>query len=470
MISSYVTCRAVARLVAIGLLSTIFPASFVSADTLRSVVSEALETNPELAAIRFNRDAIDHELRAARGLGLPTIDVRANYGRHRDSLKTPLGVETTDSMHRHRDVEAILSQRLFDGFERTHEVARQKNRVESARWRVADTANSIALKAVQAYFEVMRSEAVLHAARRNLSSLQGLLARVNYRVDAGHSDAAEQTEAGSRVASARAIVAEALVRHGDAKALFRAVVGRGPGQLNGAAVPRGAMPRSVAAAVAIAREAAPSVIATQHDAIAAEAAVGTAHSRLYPKLNAELATYHGKGIDQRNDRDLDARAMLVVRWNIFNGGINRARILEARARAGEASNISANTQRIIERETRVSWNAMIGADARVPALRRQLQLSRATFATYSEQFDSGSRRLLDLLDAQSEIFIAESSMHTEMFVGQFNAFRVLAATGQLVHSLGLELPFEATEPHAKFILDGWGSNVHSRETDVVVQE
>lgn len=430
------------------------------ADSLRSVVQEALETNPELAAIRFNREAIDHELRAARGLGLPTVDLKASYGRHRDSLKTPLGVENSDDWHKHRNIEGIVSQRIFDGFERTHEVARQKNRVESARWRVADTANSIALRTVQAYFEVLRASAVLEAARRNLSALRGIQARVNYRVDAGHGDEAESTEAGSRVAAARAILAEAKFRLADAKALFRAVVGRGPGRLTGGPFPRNALPRSVSAAVLMARETAPSVIATQHDTIAAEAAVGTAYSRLYPKLNAEFSTNHGKGIDQRGDRDLDARAMLVVRWNLFNGGIDKARILEARARAGEASNISANTQRIIERETRSSWNAMTAAHARTPALRRQLQLSRATFATYSEQFDSGARRLLDLLDAQSEIFIAESSLRTEEFVGTFNSYRVLAATGKLVTALGLELPYEATTPHRRFILDGWGAVVH----------
>ncbi len=452
--------RTQARLLSAALLSVTLGVASASAETLRSVVAEALETNPELTAIRFNRDAIDQELRAARGLGLPTVDLKSNIGRHRDSLKTSLGTETTDAWHPHRNVSAIVSQRLFDGFERSHEVARQKNRVESARWRVTDTANSIALRTIQGYFEVLRSAAVLDAAKRNLSSLQRLRVRVNHRVDAGHGDAAERTEAGSRVAQARAILAEAKARYEDAKALFRSVVGRAPGRLQMASVPKRALPKSVAMAVAQAREAAPSVIATQHDAVAAEAAVGSAYSRLYPKLNAEFSTDHGKGIGQIGDRDLDARAMLVVRWNIFNGGINRARILEAKARAGEASNISANTQRIVEHETRVSWNAMVSAHTRVPALRSQLQLARATFATYSEQFDSGARRLLDLLDAQSEIFIAESSMRTEEFVGTFNAFRVLAATGQLVHALGLELPFEATNPHRKFILEGWGAMVH----------
>lgn len=443
------------QLLTASALLTATLATPVGADSLNAVVREALATNPELSAIRFNREAIDHELRAARGLGLPSVDLKSEIGRHRDSLKTPLGIENSDDWHSHRDISLIMSQRVFDGFERTHEVARQKNRVESARWRVADTANSIALRTVQAYFEVQRAHAVLAAAQSNLSALRGLRARVFARVDAGHGDAAEETEAGSRVANAKAVVIEAQARLNDAKALFRAVVGRAPGRLHGARVPTKALPSSVSAAVAEAKIAAPSIVATQHDTTAAEAAIGSAYSRLYPKLNLEVSTYHGKGIEQQSDRDLDARAMFVVRWNLFNGGINLARIREAKARAGEAAEIAANTQRIVERETRVSWNAMVSARGRVPQLRKQLQLARATRSTYSDQFDTGARRLLDLLDAQSEVFLAEAALRTEEFVGTFNAYRVLAAMGRLVWALGLELPYEATEPHRRSILDSW---------------
>lgn len=435
--------------------------TFAFSDTLPSVVREALETNPELGAIRYNRQAIDEELRAARGLGLPSVDLKAQTGRHRDSLKTPLGVENTDDWHNHRDVSLSLSQRIFDGFERDHEVARQKNRVESARWRVADTANSVALKAVQAYFETQRAEAVLAAARSNLSALMGLRSRVLQRVDSGLGNSAEETEAGSRVAQAQAIVAEAASRLEDAKALFRAVVGRAPVNLQPAAIPHKALPPSVEHAVAAARVAAPSVIATQHDAVAARAAVGSAYSRLYPKLNVELTSLHGKGTEQADDRDLDMRAMLVVRWSLFNGGINRARIREAYARSNEAVEINANTERVVERETRVSWNAIEAARVRVPALRRQLQLARATRATYSEQFDVGARRLLDLLDAQSEVFVADAALRTEEFVGRFNTFRVLAAMGRLVEAVGGAYPGEAVEPHEHWRVEFWKARVHS---------
>mgnify|MGYP000988193769 CR=1 FL=1 len=72
----------------IALVASTAPISPLAlADTLQGVVQETLETNPELGAIKFNRHAIDHELTAARGLVLPSSDVRADGGR-RHSLDT----------------------------------------------------------------------------------------------------------------------------------------------------------------------------------------------------------------------------------------------------------------------------------------------------------------------------------------------------------------------------------------------
>ncbi|HUS98445.1 MAG TPA: TolC family protein [Hyphomicrobiaceae bacterium] len=175
--------------------------------------------------------------------------------------------------------------------------------------------------------------------------------------------------------------------------------------------------------------------------------------------SVELSSYYGKGINEKDDRDLDARAMLVVRWSLFNGGINRARINEASERAGEARSIAENTRRVVERETRVSWNAMVSARARVPTMRQRLNLLRSTRSTYAQQFGTGARRLLDLLDAQNEVFVADAALRTEEFVGQYNSFRVLAAMGRLVWAMGLELPAEATQPHQRSILDGWATTV-----------
>ncbi len=424
------------------------------AQPLPEVVHRALETHPELGAIRFNRRAIDHELTAARGLRLPTADVRSSVGRHKDYTNTALGIETGE-FHRHREVSGVVYQRLYDGFEARHEEARQKNRVESARWRVNDTANSIALRVVQAYLELQRAAAVLSAARANLRAHQALMARVSARVDGGRGSSSDASEAIGRTANAQAIVAEAEARLRDADAMYRAATGGPPGALQPVATPAASMPGSAEQAVSEALVAAPSILATHHDVTAAQAAVGSAYARFHPRVNFELSTDHAWGNTEAGDRTIDTRAMVVVRWNLLNGGIDKARVWEAKARALEAGEISSNTQRIVEREVRTSWNAIVAANARVPALRRQLEQARLTRQAYGKQFNSGQRRLLDLLNIQGEAFVAEATLRTEEFSRLYNSYRLIAAMGRLVPALGIEMPAEGSVPHAPRVVDGW---------------
>lgn len=78
-----------------------------------------------------------------------------------------------------------------------------------------------------------------------------------------------------------------------------------------------------------------------------------------------------------------------------------------------------------------------------------------------EQFDTGQRRLLDLLDAQNEIFVVESSLRTEELIGVYSGYRLLASMGRLVPGLGLELPPEAAVPPAPNLIEGWRTEINA---------
>jgi adhesin transport system outer membrane protein len=311
----------------------------------------------------------------------------------------------------------------------------------------------------------LRSHAVRSAALSNHAQHKSLLSRVRARADAGKANDAEMSEAQARAANAAVLLAESETRARDAVAIFREAVGRDPGSLDAVGVPSASLPASVEVAVGEAVEAAPSVIATGYDTIAAQAAVGSAYSKFFPRVNLEGTADHAWGQNYNDDRNVEARAMVVVRWNLFNGGIDKARIWEAKARSFEAAEINANTRRIVERETRVSWSSMEGARIRVPEMKRQLELNRKRREAYYAQFDAGQRRLLDLLDVQSEVFLSESSLRTEELVGAFSAFRVLAAVGRLVPALGLDMPAEAAMPPAENLIEGWRTEVHAWPRD-----
>jgi outer membrane protein, adhesin transport system len=433
-----------AVILGLGLLA-LQGASPVFAENLGSVVRRTLDTNPELKALMHNRNAIDEELEAAKGLGLPSVDVRAAAGhRASEGSSVPAGGAHSYRERNRYEAGATISQRLFDGFETKSQVERQLNRVGSARSRVADTANAVALQATQAYLEIQRTTQVKAIASRNVAAHQALLEKVKARTTAGRGAGAEVNQAQARLLAARSALTEADARNKDAVSLFIAVVGsKPPAKLQAVKPPSNLLPKNVDEAVSHARKGSPAIIARMFDAQAASLAINVAKSEFYPKINAEFSADYAYDVDRTYGRRTDVSGMVVYRQNLYRGGIDSARVREARSRSEEAFSSADLIGRTVEREVRFSWTAMHSARTRSDIISRQLEQNRSVFKAYGEQFELGQRTLIDLLDVQNESFVNETTLATETFVSQFNVYRVLASMGRLVPALGAEYPEEA---------------------------
>jgi adhesin transport system outer membrane protein len=127
------------------------------------------------------------------------------------------------------------------------------------------------------------------------------------------------------------------------------------------------------------------------------------------------------------------------RW----GGADIAREREAFERLREAREVLRQIQRGAEEEARVAYNALVTARARVESLRAAVEAQRATRDVYAQQFDLGQRSLLDLLDAENELFVARSNLTTAEYTEMFGVYRVLAVTGDLLTTLDIDRPKES---------------------------
>jgi len=134
---------------------------------------------------------------------------------------------------------------------------------------------------------------------------------------------------------------------------------------------------------------------------------------------------------------------VVLRYNLFRGGGDIAREREAFARLKEARELVRVAQRDAEEEARVAFNALTTARARLVALRRGVEAQQATRDIYAQQFDLGQRGLLDLLDAENELFVDRSNLVTADLTERFAAYRVLAVVGTLLDALSIERPKQA---------------------------
>ena len=416
------------------------------AGTLEDSVRATLESNPDVGVVQADREAIDQELRQARAGYMPSIDLRGAAGPEytnstgtRERNTRPPGGDASTTLMRY-EFQITLSQMLFDGFATQSEVERQTSRIDSAAYRVQEAAEFVALDAIEAHLDVLRNQALVELARENLAEHRRLRGLVGQLEAQGASSIADVHQTDARVATAQTSLATAIGTLRDAEAGYISVVGVPADNLTEPVVPVGALPESQEAAAAKASIDNPTVLIANADIDVAQAELTGSRSGYYPRLDVQVGTAANKNLDGIKGGDVNAQALLVLRYNLFRGGADIAREREAFSRLREARESLRKAQRGAEKDARVAHNALTTAQARLESLRAAVEAQRATRDVYAQQFDLGQRSLLDLLDAENELFIARSNLTTAQYTEMFGVYRVLAATGDLLTTLKIDRP------------------------------
>lgn len=418
-----------------------------AAMTLNEAVELAITTNPDVGSVANNRRAIDEELRQGRALYLPQVDLRGATGAEYSDNATTLSQNRDHRTLWRKEASATLSQLLFDGFFADSEVEKQIARVESAAHRVNEASEFTGLDAVESYLEVLRHRTRVVIAEGNVTVHRQRLDQVRTRAEAGGGNIADVRQAEARLSNAESSLNQVRGDLRDAEALFIRVVGQAPDTLEDPVVPADVIPQDVETAVALAIENSPTVQFARSDVKAAEADVKQQNASLYPDVRLEIGGSANDDIDGRDGDEYDATALLVLRYNLYRGGADVARIREFKYRQAEALDRLRQNERKVAEDTRVSWNAMEVSRNNVEILRREVEANERTRDVYKQQFEIGQRGLLDLLDADNELFLAQDSLVTAEYTELFANYRLLASQGSLQRALGLT-PIEAANPQA----------------------
>jgi adhesin transport system outer membrane protein len=204
-----------------------------------------------------------------------------------------------------------------------------------------------------------------------------------------------------------------------------------------AALPAGADDAAGSASVS-----SPTVLIAAADIDVADAELRGAKASYYPRLDAELAATAADDVNGVDGENVGAQALLVMRYNLFRGGADIAREREAFHRINQARAELERARRQAEQEARLSYNAFQTAKARTTELRAEAEAQRRTRDAYASQFELGLRDLLDVLDAENQLFTARVAMTTAEYTERFAVYRVLAVVGQLLNTLEVTKPRE----------------------------
>lgn len=411
--------------------------------TLQEAVAVAVESNPEIGQAIENREAVEFELRQARGLYLPSLDLEASVGTRRLDNQSRRALGLQNSSLNSAEVGLTLTQKLFDNGARRAEVNSQASRVDAASFRVLERSELVGLAVVQDYLEYLLQAQIVEATRINLGFHQSILGEIGEGVAGGALTEADRQQAQERLFAAKARQQEAQSELEQAKIRFFKTAGV---PLTKPKVPKSVaahLPKSLDAALGLARQNNPKVRSTAAEIDSAQAQVDGARAKMGPEVLFEGKARTGRDIDGSAGETHDLSARVVMRWNLYRGGIDKANEQEQIRRAGEQRLFYHQVHRELEETVRLAWDQRSRQAALADTLRSQSGMNRRLVDSYREQFKVGQRSLLDVLDAQNTSFNTAILSSTAAFSSLFAEYKLLAATGKLLDTMNVVPPKQA---------------------------
>ena len=407
--------------------------------TLDEMLVEVIKKDSEIQERLYQFESIVQEVEMSKAGYLPTLDLSARSGKKESKNWEP---DVLKDKYDYSEGSLKAVQNLFDGFTTTHATDRDKARAKAAYNKYLEVAQDKMQKALIAYIEVIKYNKLVKITEENIKIHEKIKEKVDERYTKGYGTKSEVERVVGRLSLAISNHVSAKSNYADAKIKFRKALDRNI-EAEDLQAPnfKYALPNNFDEAYKKAVEKNPSIIVANYDKNVSKEALGYANRNDYPTLDLELAAnrYNNKNGSQVDSRDEDYSAMLVMNYNLYNGGKNEAEKLKYRSLQKFED---AHTQRLkdeLKESLDLAWNSYTMLNEQLVHQKDYLRYTEISKDSYFEEFQLGRKTLIDLLDIQDEINSIKMQITSNEYDILISKYRILDSTGDLYTSFIKEL-------------------------------
>lgn len=410
--------------------------------TLKEVAQKVVLTNPEVLAKWHAFKAAGGDVDVARAGFFPRIDY--TYGTGKEDLQQP-GVADRD-YNRNGHV-LTLNQMLYDGFATASDVKRLDKARLTRYFELLDAAEAAALEAGRAYYDVIRYRQLMLLAEGNYIEHRSSYELLLRRAQSGAGRRVDVEHAAGRLALAELNLNTEAANLHDVTARYLRLVGEQPPSVmfGPARLERG-YPASEEEALRLAFKQNPALRAAVENVEAAQHDLELRRSAFHPRLDLRLRNDRAENVDGVMGLRQQNVAEVVLSYNLFNGGADKARQTASAERKNQALDLRDKACRDVRQTLSIAYNEVRRLQAQRSSIDHQVNAIEKTRDAYKAQFNIGQRSLLDLLDTENELLNARrTAVNADADMDQAY-LRTQAGIGRLLEFLGLKRIDEQAAP------------------------
>ena len=403
---------------------------------MAEALAAAYAGSPRLDGARAGLRAADEAIPLAKAAGRPQLTGTTSTAFNALGDSQPAGRQALS-----------LTQSLYSGGGIRAATRQAERLVDAERARLMLSEQSVLLEAVAAYTALFRDRRVLELARGNEERLRLELEATRDRERFGDLTETDIHQAESRHEGGMAdrVAAEGALAVSEAE--YARLMGTEPGELEPAPLPEYA-PATLEAAVAEA-EGNWTWQAAAFDLEAAREAVAVSLAAMKPRVT--LGGEVGYALDggQQYGSGPGAAIGATLTMPLYQGGGEYARVRQSKEFLSQRRYGHDDALRAAETAVVDAWESGRTAEAAIRSIRRQVTAARFAVDGVRQEARVGARSVVDVLDAERELFEAEADLARAERERIVAAYRLLAAVGRLTGQ-DLALPVAYHDPHAHY--------------------
>lgn len=413
-----------------------------SAENLIDAFAGAYQGNPTLRAERARLRAIDEQVPQALSGWRPTITANGTQSRNWS--------DTPNAKANHfgaTNLSISLNQPIFRGFKTVEGTKVAEANVRAERQQLLGVEQTVLFNAVQAYMNVVRDRQILSLRQKNVGFLKQQLTASNARFSAGELTRTDVAQSRASLSGAQASVAVANANARASEANYLNIVGRKPGKLTAAHVAK--RPSSLAAALDIAQETNPSILAAAQVVEAAEHTINVIQGDLLPTLSLQAQAAYNYNTTKVFAGGSNSQESAVVEGvlsvPIYEGGRVYSAVRQAKQTASQNRIQVIGAVRSVRENVTVAWNNLTATGQSLSSVGVQVSAANLALDGVRQEYLVGSRTTIDVLNAQQALLTAQISQVNAQHDQVVASYQLQQAIGHLTaENLGLRRIYDPT--------------------------
>jgi adhesin transport system outer membrane protein len=390
--------------------------------------AQAAKVTGSLADVRTAQGATKPQLQIYAGSGGSYLGSYSNSPSQFGSVQVPGSSRS--------DAGFTLRQLVYDFGAARADIARSKSLVDAERLRLADQAEDIALRTVNAYLNLLEQGELIALMDKVVADNNSFANLLKQSERQGNGTVADVSRIKSKVIEVEALRTDIMTSYTTAQNEFFRLTKLESDKVRRPNSILSRVPASFEIAFAAAQQYNPSLLALGAAGTSIDRQLASQQAQRLPRVDmqGDGLVKHYVGSPAASQGIVDSRLMLMVSYKLLDGGVMAAQTDRIREDRKANDFRTLDERESIELNLRRFYQALSANRSKESAAIQGTSTAQQASSLYMEQFKAGKRTVFEVLDSRMVVFTMQKNAVNGRYEQLRAAYGILRNMGRLVET------------------------------------